>query len=321
MAGVFISYRREDSSGYAGRLFDILSARLGHENTFMDFDMIMAGDNFVTVIKEKIALCDVLLALIGERWLTCSGENGGRRLDMANDFVRLEITMALERGVRVIPVLVGNATMPHQNDLPEDLRPLSLHQAMDLRDAHFREDAERLIAVLSEKPSIANRLRRLKSSRFALAALSVALVAVAAGGILLFHRSNAAPPANPNAATQSQTAGEKESVRLPPAAHPADVHKAKSLIVAPADISGKWRATVKYDWPGAIYTETFNFEVNGLELSGTASLLNTDRGILDGKIQGDRVSFMTKSATELDDKTYEDKHYYKGIIRSDNIEF
>jgi hypothetical protein len=82
----------------------------------------------------------VLLAVIGERWSTRTGVNGSRRLDMADDFVRLEIAKALERGVRVIPVLVGGATMPHQDDLPSDLRPFSVHQAMDLRDAHFHAD-------------------------------------------------------------------------------------------------------------------------------------------------------------------------------------
>jgi hypothetical protein len=91
MSGVFISYRREDSGGYAGRLFDVLSAHYGRENTFMDLDAIRGGDNFVTGIEQKVGQCDVLLAIIGERWLTIAGEDGARRLDNAGDFVRLEI--------------------------------------------------------------------------------------------------------------------------------------------------------------------------------------------------------------------------------------
>ena len=75
MSGVFISYRREDSSGYAGRLFDILSTHFGIENTYMDLDTIMVGDNFETEIEEKISQCDVLLAVIGERWLISTGVN------------------------------------------------------------------------------------------------------------------------------------------------------------------------------------------------------------------------------------------------------
>ncbi|HEY0795340.1 MAG TPA: toll/interleukin-1 receptor domain-containing protein, partial [Acidisarcina sp.] len=149
MSGVFISYRREDSGGYAGRLFDILSARFGKENTFMDVDAISGGDNFVTVIEQKVGLCDVLLAVIGERWLTVTDEKGTRRLDNPGDFVSLEISKALERGVRVIPILVSKATMPRQADLPEDLRALSLREAVELRDEYFRDDANRLVDLLA----------------------------------------------------------------------------------------------------------------------------------------------------------------------------
>jgi hypothetical protein len=303
MSGVFISYRREDSSGYAGRLFDILSTHFGRENTYMDLDTIRGGDNFETVIEEKISQCDVLLAVIGERWLTITGVNGSRRLDMADDFVRLEIAKALERGVRVIPVLVGGATMPHQDDLPNDLRPLSFHQAMDLRDAHFHADAEQLMDELNKTvPSIKSRPRKLKSNRLALAVSSVLAVAVIVGGILVFRQIK---PAIPSAQ----------------AVNPIATDKSESPEKGSADVNGKWKATVKYDWPGAIYDETFNFEVAGSELSGTASLLGVDRGIFDGKIEGDQVRFMTKSLTTLDDKTYQDQHYYKGTVAADTIRF
>ena len=303
MSGVFISYRREDSSGYAGRLFDILSTHFGRENIYMDLDTIRGGDNFETVIEEKISQCDVLLAVIGERWLTITGVNGSRRLDMADDFVRLEIAKALERGVRVIPVLVGGATMPHQDDLPNDLRPLSFHQAMDLRDAHFHADAEQLMDELNKTvPSIKSRPRKLKSNRLALAVSSVLAVAVIVGGILVFRQMK---PAIPSAQ----------------AVNPIATDKSESPEKGSADVNGKWKATVKYDWPGAIYDETFNFEVAGSELSGTASLLGVDRGIFDGKIEGGQVRFMTKSLTTMDDKTYQDQHYYKGTVAGDTIRF
>src|ERR1035438_8952010 len=103
-------------------MFDILSTHFGRENTYMDLDSIMGGDNFETVIEEKISQCDVLLAVIGERWLTSEGVNGSRRLDMAGDFVRLEIAKALERGVRGISVFVGGGHMPHQDGFPLDFR-------------------------------------------------------------------------------------------------------------------------------------------------------------------------------------------------------
>ena len=163
MSGVFISYRRDDSSGYAGRLFDILSVHFGKENTYMDLDTIQGGDNYATVIENKVGQCDALLAVIGDKWLTCTGVDGSRRLDSAHDYVRMEIAKALERGVRVIPVLVGGAKMPHQPDLPEDLRPFALHQAMDLRDAHFHTDADLLMDVLKKTvPNIASRPLKVK---------------------------------------------------------------------------------------------------------------------------------------------------------------
>ncbi len=322
MSGVFISYRREDSSGYAGRLFDILSARFGKENTYMDLDMISGGDNFETVIEEKTSQCDVLLAVIGEKWLTCTGVNGSRRLDMADDFVRLEIAKALERSVRVIPVLVGGATMPHQEDLPNDLRPLSLRQAMDLRDAHFHADAQQLMDELNKTvPGITSRLPKSKSSRLAVVVVSVLAVAVIASGILMFRHMKPAAHPNPDSAAQRPSAPAEGAVPSAPAVSSIATDESKSPETEHANVSGKWKATVKYDWPGAVYDERFNFEVAGSELSGTASLLGADHGIFDGKIEGDQISFITKSLTSLDDKTYQDTHLYKGTVEADTIRF
>ena len=322
MSGIFISYRRDDSSGYAGRLFDILSVHFGKENTYMDLDTIKGGDNFVTVIEDKVGQCEALLAVIGERWLTITGDNGIRRLDMEHDFVRLEIAKALERGVRVIPVLVGGGKMPHQQDLPDDLRPLALHQAMDLRDAHFHTDADQLMDLLKETvPSITGRPRKVRSNRLALAVSSVVAVAVIAGGILVFRQIKPAAHPNPDSTVQQGSASANGAVPPTQAVKPIEADKSKSPNKGPADIHGKWKATVKYDWPGAIYEETFNFEVDGTEVSGTASLLQADHGILEGKIEGDRVRFTTKSLTTLDDKTYQDTHNYKGTVAGDTIQF
>lgn len=148
MPGVFISYRREDSAAYAGRLFDILSTEFGRENTFMDLDTIEGGDNFTAVIDRKLTVSDAMVAVIGTHWLSVTEPNGGRRLDNPSDFVRLEIGKALERGIRVIPVLVGGATLPSPSDLPANLQALCDRQAMEVRDAHFHTDAKELTDVL-----------------------------------------------------------------------------------------------------------------------------------------------------------------------------
>jgi TIR domain-containing protein len=76
MPGIFICYRRDDTSPYAGRLYDHLSARFGPDRVFMDIDTIRPGDDFVQVISDRVAACDVLIAVIGKRWLASSDPRG-----------------------------------------------------------------------------------------------------------------------------------------------------------------------------------------------------------------------------------------------------
>src|SRR6516162_7146747 len=141
---IFISYRRDDSSAWAGRLSDRLSAHFPQSQIFMDVDMDL-GINFVEEIEKNVGSCDALIAVIGSRWLMSSDEEGRRRLDNPGDFVRLEIGTALKRGIRVIPVLVDGASMPPSDQLPEDLKPLALRNALNVSHERFRADAERLI--------------------------------------------------------------------------------------------------------------------------------------------------------------------------------
>src|SRR5918911_369183 len=115
---IFVSYRRDDSGGHAGRLYADLVRHFGAGQVFMDIDTIKAGEDFPNVIEGSVRSCDVLIAIIGRRWLTIS-DGARRRLDNPNDFVRLEIAQALSRGIFVIPVLVQGATIPHPQDLPD----------------------------------------------------------------------------------------------------------------------------------------------------------------------------------------------------------
>ena len=145
---VFISYRREDSGGHAGRLCDHLRTRFGGASVFMDVTDIEAGVDFVDVLQRAVGSCDVLLAVIGREWLTCTDRNGRRRLDDPHDFIRLEIGIALTRNVRVIPVLVEGAAVPTASELPSDLAGLTRRQAVELRDARWNADVESLAGVL-----------------------------------------------------------------------------------------------------------------------------------------------------------------------------
>src|SRR5215472_17125874 len=149
-AKVFISYRRADSAGYSGRVMDRLDRELGRGLVFMDVDAIPLGTNFPKVLHEEVAKCGVLLAVIGPNWLDARDEHGKRRLDNPNDFVRIEIAAALQRSIPVIPLLLDGARIPKADELPEDLKELSLRDGMEIRHASFQDDMNRLIRGLKE---------------------------------------------------------------------------------------------------------------------------------------------------------------------------
>ena len=148
-SGIFISYRRQDSSGHAGRLRDNLRAAFGAQ-VFHDVDGIADGEVFEQVLEKALTACDVAVVIIGRTWLTCTDEQGHRRLDDPEDWVRIETRMLLSRNIRVIPVLVGGATIPRTADLPEDLRALAKRQSRELRDTAWDADVTALIERLRE---------------------------------------------------------------------------------------------------------------------------------------------------------------------------
>jgi hypothetical protein len=145
---IFICYRRDDASGYAGRLYDDLTAHFGRGQVFMDVGAIEPGLDGVEVIERSVESSDVLLAVIGKQWLTSTDAKGQRRLNDPYDFIRLEIQTALERGVRVIPVLVQGAAMPGPEALPEAIAQLARRQAHEASDARWQHDVDRLVEVL-----------------------------------------------------------------------------------------------------------------------------------------------------------------------------
>ncbi len=148
MSKILVSYRRDDSSGYAGRLYDRLVEHFAAERVFMDVQTIQPGVDFVRAIEEAVEASAVVIVLIGPRWLAASDGEGRRRLDDPNDFVRLEVTAALERAVRIFPVLVGGASMPSQSDLPAPLTRLARYNAIELSDSRWAYDADRLVDAL-----------------------------------------------------------------------------------------------------------------------------------------------------------------------------
>lgn len=144
---IFISYRRDDSGGHAGRIYSDLVRQFGKLHVFRDIDDMVAGDDFVKAIESAISSANVLLVIIGKDWLNVSNENG-KRLNNSKDFVRLEIVNAFRKNVPVIPVLVQGAQMPKPEQLPAELQPLVTLQAIEISDTRWLFDIDQLIKLL-----------------------------------------------------------------------------------------------------------------------------------------------------------------------------
>jgi len=150
MPNIFISYRREDSLGHTGRLFDGLGKHFGKTHVFMDIAGIEPGLDFVEAIDKAVGSCDVFIVVIGKQWLNATDADGRRRLDNPEDFIRLELATALRRNIRVIPVLVQGATAPSSENLPEDLKMLSRRQAIEVSDNRWDFDVGELIKTIEK---------------------------------------------------------------------------------------------------------------------------------------------------------------------------
>jgi hypothetical protein len=147
---VFISYRREDSAAYAGRLYDAMVAQFGEHNVFMDLDLA-PGVDFVERITGAVSACQVLIEVIGPTWTTVKNDEGEVRIADPEDFVRLELEIALKRPeVTVIPVLVAGAQMPDRRDLPPELGAIARRNALELSDKRWRYDIGQLVTALEE---------------------------------------------------------------------------------------------------------------------------------------------------------------------------
>jgi hypothetical protein len=141
---IFVSYRREDSAGHAGRLYDYLVGHFGEAHVFQDIDGIQFGEDFLETIERALSECDVLIVIIGRQWATIQDKRGRRRLGNPDDSVRLEVETGLAAGLRVIPVLVQGATMPSAEELPPSLASLTRRHAIEVSDSRFQYDVSRL---------------------------------------------------------------------------------------------------------------------------------------------------------------------------------
>ena len=213
MSGIFISYRRSDDPNATGRIYDRLVAEFGRAKVFKDIDSIPLGRDFRSHLNDVIGQCAVVLAIVGPRWVDAHNEAGARRLEDAEDFVRLELEAAMARDIPVVPVLVSHAPMPATAQLPATLAALAYRQSIAVRpDPDFHTDATRLAtglrAMLDPKAAAlaasssadaapapgadAQRVRRsrLTAGLLAAAALVIAVLLVPA----LRHMRETSPP-------------------------------------------------------------------------------------------------------------------------------
>lgn len=251
---IFLSYRRRDVGGYAGRLVDALVQRLGTDNVFHDVSTIGLGQDFTQTIDRALQESEAVLAVIGPGWLTATTPEGLPRLWQPDDYVRLELSRALQSDVPVIPVLVGAASLPAAADLPPELGPLVQRQGIELHDETWHEDVDGLVRALRrERPAPPRPARRSR-----LVAGAVALALVVGGGALLWpdgggdgeDADGRAPSGDPTACTAPDDDG---WTAIPLAANPTatalfeGVHASFRVIDAdwlPAR-EGKWQVTLR----------------------------------------------------------------------------
>jgi hypothetical protein len=288
MSGIFISYRRDDQAGFAGRLADVLVSTFGADSVFRDIEDIHPGEDFVVAIEKQLAAVDVMLVVIGPAWLTVS-RNGVRRLDEPEDFVRREIEAGMKSGKAVLPVLVGGAAMPAEKDLPPGIAALARRQSFILSDIGWTSDVARLVDVIKPYFPVSRRPARRSGLVWGLAALAViVLLAVGLKGNWPGRSSEAPTPVSSELAQ---------------------------------NLSGRWLATVKYDW-GAEHAERFDLRLENGEVHGTASYLRVARTVEQGVIKGEQLNFITHSQEVMGDSPgREVTHRYRATLKAGELHF
>lgn len=281
-SAVFISYRRDDCAGYAGRLESELERAVGKDRVFRDIRDIAAGENFADVIHASLAQARVTLVLIGPRWQGALAD-GKRRIDDPQDFVRMEVAAALASNNKVIPVLMAGAALPQTAELPEPLRGLTRRQTLTLNEASWDADVARLIDSL-DLPTVTGR-------RMLMAAF---VILVIGAGLTWYLQKPEATPAI-DATTAATTA-------------------------TTAQLVGTWETTtdVTYDW-GDHYPERFEFKLFAGNVTGTASFLKYPRGIENVIVNGRNISFVTHSVESMNGQDRQLTHSYSAELDGDTL--
>jgi hypothetical protein len=307
MSGIFISYRRDDSEGQAGRLFEGLKARFGEGRVFIDVDGIEPGRDFRRVIDQHVSSCDVLLALIGRNWLHAADKDGRRRLDSPEDFVRLELAAALRRNIAVIPLLVQGAAMPSKEELPPDLQALAWRNAAELRHTRWDADFAELTTTLQGHSGyLGSSQEHLPRQSFRWRWPILTVISLAAFAIAVGLRVDNVEVTKLSAARNSLSSGPVGVVEAAPS--------------PTIRLDGQWKGTVTYAW-GPTVDETFTLRLVGGTVAGSAGFLGHGRPILEGSFDASSVRFVTKRVmTAGTGDRWEAVNHYAGTIEGDKID-
>ena len=281
VANIFISYRREDAAGHAGRLCDRLTARFGHARVFMDLQDIAPGQNFAQSIDDTIAACKCVVVVIGPRWL----ESLQKRTQGAEDFVQHEIVAALRRDVTIIPVLVGGARMPTGEQLPPALSALSYRNALEVRDERFDDDVARLADAIGAHVGGDAGLSGLRHSKRARVVAAVLVMASLIGAIVAWRTFRPAPietttPAAPALATSV------------PATTVAPVSPARAF-------DGDWIAEVQKEGQPP-FRIRLTFVVTGDAITGMVRYPTGDGPVLEARMVGNVLTFHTSHIPQFE---------------------
>lgn len=299
---IFISYRRDDTAGYARAIGDALGRQFGPERVFIDVDDIGAGQRFDEVIHQAVGHARVLLVLIGRRWQGARDGQPARIQDPA-DLVQREVAAALAGGMQVIPLLLDGATMPDPAQLPASLQALTGRHALAIDNTRFAADLDRLIAVLRPllDPVPARVAGRPLGRRWLAGGAATALVGLVLVALALWTGWRPA--------TQAPAARLATQPATPPAVQTP---------LRPA-VNGAWQAEVVYDWPNAHFSERFEFSGEGSRLQGSATFLRVARSIDEGTADADGLRFVTRSPETTGAASRDTEHRYQGRLVGDEL--